>query len=119
MFYMATMSQCILCFIMTCVFARFFGKEYKDKTSICIPYWVKKYVFRVNKSKMEALKSYKILPVKGATIDIHETDDKQETDENNKKSEVKGEVKEDENMEMKWLDLLHHMDRLCMKIFIL
>ena len=118
MFYMATMAQAIICFIITCVFARLFGKKYVDRESICVPYWIKRYLLRVKENKKESLESYDILPLKESIVKIKSKGLNKESQVDKKNRETIDENTVEEDLEMSWSDLLNQVDHLLMKIFI-
>ena len=109
MFYMTTMAECILCFIVTCIFARLFGNATVNNTSICVPQWVK-YVLRIKREKAETCDE--LLPLKKTS----KLQEKLDNPIENKGNSIAAEKK---NVELTRLEFLYHIDHLCMKIFIL
>ena len=114
-YYMATMAGCILMFIITCVFARLFGNDIKNKTPIYVPFWVKKYVLRI-KEGGEIISPYQLFPTKecqeGNTL-LWKQKSRMVVDDE------EAEKVEQATIDMTWVELMNHVDRLCMKIFVL
>ena len=117
LFYIATMAACILMFIVTCIFARLFGDEMKNTTPIYVPFWVKKFVLRMKDTEdIDSPNSVTETPKRKTIVW------KQVSGEKCPRMVVideEAEKVEKAKIDMTWVELMNHVDRLCMKIFVL
>ena len=76
MYYMTTMGETMVCFVVTCMFVRLLGNANKDadnkdkKCPIYIPAWVKKYILGIKdcaKSRRDRSSRYEIISFKDSS----------------------------------------------------
>ena len=126
-FYMVTMCEYIVCFIITCAFVRLFQNEDRNNSIVKVPRWITKLVLWVQHhevkssyilNQLDKSQTYEVIAREEVDSVLPEViNGKHDRLTSNDRSAEKKERQR--VVEMTWSELLELADRLCMEIFVI